>query len=170
MGRRRGASSPLTESDPPPTEAVSPIGRRPWYGPGVHRAAALKQGYTTGARTLATRSIKGLARTRVTPNALTASGVSLCILGAILVLLANRSDVFYWVGALVFVIGSLLDVLDGALAREGGKATPFGAFIDSTTDRVGEACMLAAIAFIFSRNGHDVFVAVAVAAVAGSIL
>src|SRR4051795_612956 len=112
MGRRRGACSPLTESDPPPTEAVSPIGRRPWYGPGVHRAAAIKQGYTTGARSLATRSIKGLARTRVTPNALTATGVTLCAAASIVVLFERHNEMlFFWVGAALFVAGSILDIL-----------------------------------------------------------
>src|SRR5436190_14904677 len=99
----------------------------------------LKQGYTTGARTLASRSIVGLARTRVTPNALTTAGVSLCLAAAVLVFFEDRNVLlFYWVGAAVFVIGSILDILDGALARAGGKTTPFGSFLDSTTDRVGE--------------------------------
>jgi CDP-diacylglycerol--glycerol-3-phosphate 3-phosphatidyltransferase len=137
----------------------------------VSRAAAIKDGYTTGARSLASRSITGLARTRVTPNALTASGVLLCGLGSILVLLENRDEItFYWLAATVFVVGSLLDVLDGALARAGGKATPFGAFLDSTTDRVTEGFMLTAIAFVLARHHHPVFVAVAVTAVAGSFL
>ena len=54
----------------------------------------------------------------------------------------------------MFVIGSLLDILDGALARAGGKATPFGAFVDSTTDRMGEAAMLGAIGLVFMRARH----------------
>jgi CDP-diacylglycerol--glycerol-3-phosphate 3-phosphatidyltransferase len=137
----------------------------------VNRAAAIKQGYTTGARGLATRSVVGLARTRVTPNALTASGVLLCGAASVLVLFENRSElVFYWLGAVVFVVGSLLDILDGALARAGGKTTPFGAFIDSTTDRVSEGFMLTAIAYVLARHHHPAFVAVAVAAVAGSFL
>jgi CDP-diacylglycerol--glycerol-3-phosphate 3-phosphatidyltransferase len=137
----------------------------------VSKAAAIKEGYTTGARTLASRSILGLARTRVTPNALTAAGVSLCLVAAAIVPFENRNEIlFYWLAALVFVAGSVLDVLDGALARAGGKATPFGAFIDSTTDRMSEAFMLAAIAYVFARHHHDVFVAVTVAAVAGSLL
>jgi CDP-diacylglycerol--glycerol-3-phosphate 3-phosphatidyltransferase len=137
----------------------------------VSRAAAIKHGYTTGARSIASRSITGLARTRVTPNALTASGVLLCGLASILVLLENRGEItFYWLAATIFVVGSLLDVLDGALARAGGKATPFGAFLDSTTDRVTEGFMLTAIAFVLARHHHPVFVAVAVTAVAGSFL
>jgi CDP-diacylglycerol---glycerol-3-phosphate 3-phosphatidyltransferase len=137
----------------------------------VTRAAAIKQGYTTGARTLASRSVLGLARTRVTPNALTASGVLLCGIASVLVLLEGRDElVFYWLAALVFVVGSLLDILDGALARAGGKTTPFGAFLDSTTDRISEGFMLTAIAYVLARHDHPVFVAVAVTAVAGSFL
>jgi CDP-diacylglycerol--glycerol-3-phosphate 3-phosphatidyltransferase len=137
----------------------------------VQRAAALKQGYTTVARNAASRSITGLARTRVTPNALTASGVLLCVAASVLVLFENRNDLlFYWLGAVVFVTGSLLDILDGALARAGGKTTPFGAFLDSTTDRISEGFMLTAIAYIFARHGRDIFVAVTMAAVAGSFL
>ena len=135
------------------------------------RAAAIKDGYTTGARTLASRSVLGLARTRVTPNALTASGVLLCGIASVLVLFEDRNElVFYWLAALVFVVGSLLDILDGALARAGGKTTPFGAFLDSTTDRISEGFMLTAIAYVLARHHHPVFVAVAMAAVAGSFL
>jgi CDP-diacylglycerol--glycerol-3-phosphate 3-phosphatidyltransferase len=137
----------------------------------VSKAAAIKDGYTRGARSLASRGVKGLARTRVTPNALTASGVTLCAVAAILVAFENRNEMlFYWVGAAVFVAGSILDILDGALARAGGKSTPFGAFLDSTTDRVSEGFMLAAIAYVFAHENKDVFVVVAVAAVAGSFL
>src|SRR5437762_10135352 len=134
----------------------------------LHR---VKEGYTTGARSLASRSIVGLARTRVTPNALTTAGVSLCLVAAVLVYFEYKNELlFYWVGALVFVIGSILDILDGALARAGGKTTPFGSFLDSTTDRVGEGAMLGAVALIFSRQGNEFAVGAAVAAAAGSFL
>jgi len=112
----------------------------------------VKQGYTTGARSLASRSVVGLARTRVTPNGLTVSGVSLCLAAAVLVPFEKHDDLLvYWLAAALFVVGSILDILDGALARAGGKSTPFGAFLDSTTDRVGEGAMLAAIALVFAR-------------------
>ena len=137
----------------------------------VSRAEAIKHGYTTGARGLASRSVTGLTRTRITPNALTATGVTLCAVASVLVLFESRNELlFYWAAALVFVLGSVLDILDGALARAGGKTTPFGAFIDSTTDRVSEGFMLTAIAYVLARHHHPVFVAVTVAAVAGSFL
>jgi CDP-diacylglycerol---glycerol-3-phosphate 3-phosphatidyltransferase len=131
----------------------------------------VKDGYTTGARSLASRSIVGLARTRVTPNALTASGVTLCLAASAIVFFENRNPwLYYWVGAVLFVVGSILDILDGALARAGGKATPFGAFLDSTTDRVGEGAMLGAIALVFHRYDHAAAIALTFAAVVGSFL
>ena len=137
----------------------------------MSRAEAFKHGYTTGARGLASRSVTGLTRTRITPNALTASGVTLCAVASVLVLFEGRNElVFYWLGAVVFVLGSLLDILDGALARAGGKTTPFGAYLDSTTDRVSEGFMLTAIAYVLATHHHPVFVAVATAGVAGSFL
>ena len=137
----------------------------------MSRAEAIKHGYTTSARGLASRSVTGLTRTRITPNALTATGVTLCAAASVLVLFEGRDKLlFYWLAAVVFVLGSLLDILDGALARAGGKTTPFGAFIDSTTDRVSEGFMLTAIAWVLATTHHPVFVAVAVAAVAGSFL
>jgi CDP-diacylglycerol--glycerol-3-phosphate 3-phosphatidyltransferase len=142
----------------------SPTGRGP-----LHRR--VQQGYTTGARTLASRSVTGLARTRVTPNTLTAAGVTLCLAAAVLVPFETRDPIlFSWLGAAVFVVGSILDILDGALARAGGKSTPFGAFLDSTTDRVGEGAMLAAIGLVLARAGNDVAVTFTVLAVAGSFL
>jgi CDP-diacylglycerol--glycerol-3-phosphate 3-phosphatidyltransferase len=137
----------------------------------MNRAAGVKRGYTTGARRLATRSMLGLARTRVTPNALTAAGVTLCTAASVVVFFVNRGEIlFYWLGAVLFVIGSILDILDGALARTSGKGTPFGAFLDSTTDRMSEGVMLGAIALVFSRHGDEIALAFAFAAVAGSFL
>jgi CDP-diacylglycerol--glycerol-3-phosphate 3-phosphatidyltransferase len=131
----------------------------------------VQETYTTGFRSLASRSVTGLARTRVTPNVLTTLGVSLCLAAAVLVPFENRNAwLVYWLAAGIFVIGSVLDILDGALARAGGKSTPFGAFLDSTTDRVGEGAMLAAIALVFSQHGEGWAVTVAVAAVVGSFL
>ena len=137
----------------------------------MSRAAAIKQGYTDEARRLASQSMASLSRTRVSPNALTAAGVSLCAASAVLVYFEYRSDLlFFWLGAAVFVLGSILDILDGALARTSGKATPFGAFIDSTTDRVSEGFMLGAIALVFMRHGHELALAFTFAAVSGSFL
>ena len=138
----------------------------------MSRAAAIKHGYTTGARGLASRSVTGLTRTRITPNALTATGVLLCArrLGARPLRGPQRGPLLLARARSCSSSARSLDILDGALARAGGKTTPFGAFIDSTTDRVSEGFMLTAIAYVLATDDHPVFVAVAVAAVAGSFL
>ena len=132
---------------------------------------SLRAAYTSGARGIASRSMTGLARTRITPNMLTAAGVSLCAIGAVFVYFEYRNELlWFWLGAGVFVAGSVLDILDGALARAGGKQTPFGAFIDSTTDRASEALMLGAIALVFMRDENEVALGLTIAAIAGSFL
>jgi CDP-diacylglycerol--glycerol-3-phosphate 3-phosphatidyltransferase len=131
----------------------------------------LKAGYTTGVRRLAARSMTHLARTRISPDALTFAGVALCAAASIVVYFEYRSELLcFWLGATLFVIGSMLDILDGALARSSGKGTPFGAFLDSTTDRMSEGFMLGAIALVFSRDGNEVALAFTFAAVSGSFL
>jgi phosphatidylglycerophosphate synthase len=131
----------------------------------------VKAGYTTGVRRIAARSMSGLARSRVTPNSLTAGGVLLCTAGAIVVYFEDRAELAaFWLGAALFIVGSILDILDGALARTSGKATPFGAFVDSMTDRVSEGVMLASIALLFMRDGNQVALAFTFAAAVGSFL
>jgi CDP-diacylglycerol--glycerol-3-phosphate 3-phosphatidyltransferase len=137
----------------------------------VSRAEAVKRGYTDGARRVASRSMVTLGRTRVTPNALTAAGVLLCAAAAVLVFFENRNEyLFYWLGAFVFLAGSVLDILDGALARTSGKGTQFGAFLDSTTDRIGEGLMLGAIALLAARDARMLTVGLAFLGVLGSLL
>jgi phosphatidylglycerophosphate synthase len=131
----------------------------------------LQRSYLDGVRRVAANSIEGLARTRVSPNALTAAGVLLCAAASVVVYFEYRSELAaFWVGAALFIVGSILDILDGALARRSNKATPFGAFVDSTTDRISEAFMLGAIALVFARENNEVALAFTFAAVAGSFL
>jgi phosphatidylinositol phosphate synthase len=127
--------------------------------------------YKAGVRRLASRSVGGLARTRITPDALTALGLSLCAAGAVAVYFEYRNEIlWFWTGAFLFWAGSLLDILDGALARQSGKGTQFGAFLDSTTDRLGEAVMLGAIGLVFARDGNEIALGAVFAALAGSFL
>jgi CDP-diacylglycerol--glycerol-3-phosphate 3-phosphatidyltransferase len=132
--------------------------------------ARVKRAYTDEARRLASQSMTQLGGSNVTPDALTLSGVALCIAGAVAVFFEYRGWGFYWIGAALFVIGSMLDILDGALARSRGSGSPFGAFLDSTVDRVGEGFMLGAIGLVFVRHEQMWAVALAFAAIAGSFL
>jgi CDP-diacylglycerol---glycerol-3-phosphate 3-phosphatidyltransferase len=133
-------------------------------------AESSRRTYQDEVRRVASRSIAGLERTSVTPDALTVGGVGLCIAAAVVVWLEYVSEWLFLAGAALFVVGSVLDILDGALARRSGKGSPFGAFLDSTVDRVGEGFVIGAIGLVLMRDGNEWGVALAFAAVAGSFL
>ena len=115
--------------------------------------------------------MRGVAKTKLTPDMLTLAGVSLCLAGAVLVGFEERNEkLFFWLGGFLFVIGSVADILDGALARAASKGTVFGAFLDSTFDRLGEAAMLTAIGLVFMRDGNEIALVATFAAVIGSFL
>jgi CDP-diacylglycerol--glycerol-3-phosphate 3-phosphatidyltransferase len=134
------------------------------------KLARAKQAYTDEARRLAAQSMAQLEEAKVTPDALTISGVGLCIAGSVSVFFEYLGWGFYWLGAVLFVVGSVLDILDGALARSRGIGSPFGAFLDSTVDRVGEGFMIAAIGLVLMRHDQMWGVGLAFAAIAGSFL
>ena len=140
-------------------------------GPRVNQLDRVKQEYTQAARGILQRSMRGVARTKLTPDMLTLVGVALCLAGAVLVGFASHNEyLFFWLGGVLFVVGSIADILDGALARAAGKGTVFGAFLDSTFDRLGEAAMLTAIGLTFMHAGNEIALVAAFAAVIGSFL
>ena len=137
----------------------------------VNQLDRVKQEYTQAAREILQRSMRGVAKTKLTPDMLTLAGVSLCLAGAVLVGFEERNEkLFFWLGGVLFVIGSVADILDGALARAASKGTVFGAFLDSTFDRLGEAAMLTAIGLVFMREGNEIALVATFAAVIGSFL
>ena len=106
-----------------------------------------------------------LIESRLTPNAISLTGLALCLVAAALVWTDH-----IFLGGLAFVIGSVCDTLDGRYARTSGKGSPFGAFLDSTIDRVEEGAVLAAVAYRLSIDGEDLAVAAVVVAVLASLL
>lgn len=129
-----------------------------------------KDAYTDEVRRVAASSVTHLGRTRLTPTMLTTAGVTLCAMAAVIVYFEYKAWWLFLVGAGLFALGSLLDVLDGALARTRNLVTPFGAFLDSMVDRIGEAFMLGAIALVLMRDGNEWGVALTIAALTGSVL
>ena len=73
-------------------------------------------------------------------------------------------------GGVAFIVGSVCDTLDGRYSRMSGKGTPFGAFLDSTLDRIEEGIVLTAVAFQFSDRGDNLAVAAVVVAVLASLM
>jgi CDP-diacylglycerol--glycerol-3-phosphate 3-phosphatidyltransferase len=139
--------------------------------PRVNQLERVKQEYTQAAREILRRSMRGVAKTKLTPDMLTLAGLVLCTAGAVLVGFETRNEkLFFWLGGILFVAGSVADILDGALARAASKGTVFGAFLDSSFDRVGEAAMLAAIGLSLMRDGNEAGVVLSSLAVGGSFL
>ena len=149
-------------------------GERPPSAEGGARVSQLdrfKQEYTQSAREILARSMRGVARTKLTPDMLTLVGLTLCLVGAVLVGFEEHDPkLYFWLGGFLFVIGSIADLLAGALARAASKGTVFGAFLDSTFDRLGEAAMLTAIGLVFMRKGNEIALVATFAAVIGSFL
>ena len=94
-----------------------------------------------------------LIESRLTPNAISLTGFVLNLVAAALIL----ADYFF-LGGVAFIAGSLMDMFDGRYSRMSGKGTQFGAFLDSTLDRIEEGVVLAAIAVEFAQRGDDVAV------------
>ncbi len=111
------------------------------------------------------RTRERLIQSRLTPNAISLTGLALNVLAAVLVF----EDLFF-LGGVAFVVGSVCDTLDGRYSRMSGKGTQFGAFLDSTLDRVSEGVVLAAVAAEFAEDGNDVAVAATVIAVLASVM
>jgi CDP-diacylglycerol--glycerol-3-phosphate 3-phosphatidyltransferase len=81
-----------------------------------------------------------LSKTGVTPNMLTVTGFLVSIAAAVLI-----AKEYFLAGGLVILLAGAFDLLDGPLARATGKTTRFGAFLDSTLDRLSEAAVIAGI-------------------------
>lgn len=106
-----------------------------------------------------------LVRLRISPNQVTLVGLLLTLLAAALLIGGQPR----WAGA-IFLLASALDLVDGALARLSNYATVFGAFLDSTLDRVSEGVILMAIAYTFAQQGDALTVAAVVLAFLGGVL
>ena len=106
-----------------------------------------------------------LIESRLTPNAISMTGLVLNVAAAVLIF-----EEEFFIGGLTFIVGSLMDMMDGRYSRMSGKGTPFGAFLDSTLDRIEEGVVLTAIAVYFSRQGNDTAVAAVVLTVLLSLM
>jgi CDP-diacylglycerol--glycerol-3-phosphate 3-phosphatidyltransferase len=106
-----------------------------------------------------------LIESRLSPNAISLTGLALNLLAAVLVW-----EQLFFLGGVAFIVGSIMDTLDGRYSRMSGKGTPFGAFLDSTLDRAEEGIVLAAVAANFALEGNRAATAAAVIAVLASLM
>jgi CDP-diacylglycerol--glycerol-3-phosphate 3-phosphatidyltransferase len=106
-----------------------------------------------------------LIESRLTPNAISLTGFVLNVVAAVLVW-----ERYFVLGGITFIIGSICDTLDGRYSRMSGKGTPFGAFLDSTLDRVEEGVVLTAVCAYFADRGMEFAAAATVVAVLASLM
>ena len=106
-----------------------------------------------------------LIESRLTPNAISLTGFVLNVVAAVLVW-----ERYFFLAGIAFVVGSVCDTLDGRYSRMSGKGTPFGAFLDSTLDRMEEGIVLTAVGAYFASKHDEVAVAAVVTAVLFSLM
>jgi len=127
------------------------------------RQAALRAPIGSGSRRSEMRN--ALIESRLTPNAISLTGLIGNLVAAYLVY--ERA---FLIAGIAFVLGSVMDTLDGRYSRMSGKGSPFGAFLDSTLDRMEEGIVLVAIGAYFAARGDELAVAATVAAVLFSLM
>jgi CDP-diacylglycerol--glycerol-3-phosphate 3-phosphatidyltransferase len=135
----------------------------PQTEPRPQRRGRVRAPIGTGARREMVRN--RLIESRLTPNAISITGLILNLVAAALVW-----QELYIVGGVAFIVGSVCDTLDGRYSRMSGKGTQFGAFLDSTLDRIEEGIVLTAVAAVFATQGDEVAAAATVAAVLASLM
>ena len=106
-----------------------------------------------------------LIESRLTPNAISLTGFALNLAAAALIV-----DRMFFLAGVAFIVGSIMDTLDGRYSRMSGKGTAFGAFLDSTLDRCEEGIVLTAVAVTFAREHNELAVAAVVVAVLASLM
>jgi CDP-diacylglycerol--glycerol-3-phosphate 3-phosphatidyltransferase len=116
------------------------------------------------------QELRAYARERLIESRLTPNAISMVGLLGNLVAAALVTQRLFFLGGVAFVLGSVCDTLDGRYSRMSGKGTLFGAFLDSTLDRIEEGIVLAAVAGYFAAEGRDFAAAMCVVAVLGSLM
>jgi CDP-diacylglycerol--glycerol-3-phosphate 3-phosphatidyltransferase len=106
-----------------------------------------------------------LIESRLTPNAISLTGLVGNIIAAVLVF-----ERYFFLAGLAFIAGSIMDTLDGRYSRMSGKGSAFGAFLDSTLDRIEEGIVLTGVAVWFAREQNEAAVAAVVIAVLASLV
>jgi CDP-diacylglycerol--glycerol-3-phosphate 3-phosphatidyltransferase len=117
------------------------------------------------ARALALRAAARLRRLPVTPNQLTISGLLVTIVAAVLIGAGHP-----FTGGLVLLFAGVFDIFDGALARASNRSYPYGAFLDSTTDRLSEGAVLVGLLVYFQRNHVSLGPVLVVLSTLGSLM
>ncbi len=103
--------------------------------------------FNAGARTAISGLVRVLVDHGVSPNAITLVGFTLVVASVPFAMTGQ-----WFMSFLLFTIGGLTDLLDGSVARLAGKSTRFGAFLDSSLDRLAEGIVLGGLGIVFAKD------------------
>src|SRR6266566_497112 len=129
------------------------------------RSAWRQNGRPTTAAELRENVRERLIESRLTPNSISLTGLALNLAAAVLV-----TQRLFFLAGVAFIVGSVMDTLDGRYSRMSGKGTLFGAFLDSTLDRIEEGIVLTAVAWYFADSGDAIAASACVITVLGSLM
>ena len=148
-----------------PGYPTSPRPLRPSPREGHPITTATQPGTPRRRSPIARAFLRAVDASRITPNTVTIIGfLGICASAGLVV-------ARLWVlASLVFIASGLVDSLDGTLARYQGRSTRFGAFLDSTLDRLAEGVILGTLGFVYAQDGTDWAVAACFIALTGSFM
>ncbi len=157
----------MTDKDPHPQKTPDKA-----KGPGTWIALA----FITARDALA----RCLLSLKLGPDTLTAAGLLFTIAAAVFLALGAGDAHHTFAGfgqagwrlwaVIFFILSAAADMLDGAMARIGGKMTKFGAFLDSTIDRYSDALLFGGIGFYYALHHNLTYQVLAVVAMANALI
>src|SRR3990167_9343415 len=125
----------------------------------------LTRGIGVGSQYILDRLVRALSLTRIHPNLLTAIGLAINIVAAVLF----GRGLFLAAGLVVLGAG-LFDMVDGRVARVTNTVTPFGAFFDSVVDRYSDMALYMGLLVYYARAERFFYVVLVALVMAGSVM
>ncbi|MCS7025493.1 MAG: CDP-alcohol phosphatidyltransferase family protein [Bryobacteraceae bacterium] len=109
--------------------------------------------------------VRGLALTKISPNALTFIGLLINIAAAFLLAFGH----FRWAGVVIICAG-IFDMVDGRVARETNQVTRFGGFFDSVLDRYSDLALLMGLLVYYASIGRNFYVVLTAVVMTASVM
>ncbi|MBI2818470.1 MAG: CDP-alcohol phosphatidyltransferase family protein [Acidobacteria bacterium] len=125
----------------------------------------LTRGIGNGAQFLLKHIVRALSLSHIHPNMLTALGLAINIVAAVLF-----AKGYFWEAGWVVVGAGLFDMVDGRVARVTNTVTPFGAFFDSVVDRYSDMALYMGLLVYYARAERFFYVVLVALVMAGSVM
>lgn len=109
--------------------------------------------------------VRGLALSKISPNALTLIGLMINIVAAVLLAQGN-----FWVAGWVITGGAIFDMVDGRVARETQQVTRFGGFFDSVIDRYSDLALLMGLLVYYGWINRSFYVVLTAIVMTASVM